>query len=123
MATSRRRAAVADAQMLVRALEDQDNHQGSSTSSSVSELALQELEGLSAGQVADLVQLQRDQQNQQSLPQPKDIATYEKPLDPFLFHIQQERAPVEPGRLDSRVRSLQQHLADIYQPPKLDPNH
>ena len=95
-----------------------------------------ELQSLSAGQIADLVHLQRDHYHpQQGLHQGTSIVAmslsssskaygsssdyyngYDKPLDPFLFPPQMERPSIEPGRLDSRILSLQHKLTKFLEP-------
>ena len=101
-----------------------------------------ELQSLSAGQIADLVHLQRDHYHpQQALHQGTSIVAmslsssskaygsssdyyngYNKPLDPFLFPPQMERPSIEPGRLDSRILSLQHKLAKFLEPLQPPPS-
>mmetsp|Transcript_22112 Transcript_22112/g.28609 ORF Transcript_22112/g.28609 Transcript_22112/m.28609 type:complete len:164 (+) Transcript_22112:105-596(+) len=110
-----RRTAVRDAHALVQSLRRSDTQQQQQQQQQGDEeeedsrllIQLLELQGLTAGQVADLVYLQRNQTKDSTTVQPYT------PIDPSQLLPTQERPPTEPGRLQTRMHLLLQKLEQI----------
>mmetsp|Transcript_38380 Transcript_38380/g.79799 ORF Transcript_38380/g.79799 Transcript_38380/m.79799 type:complete len:149 (+) Transcript_38380:170-616(+) len=94
-----RRMAVQDALSLVETIRNQSGD----------DIEI-ELRSLSAGQIADLVHLQRDRMRAESVSGP---SPFYSPMDPLKFQATEQRQPAEHGRLVTRLHSLLEQLSHV----------
>ena len=71
-----------------------------------------ELASFSAGMVADLVHLQREQQQSGSSSSTSGYSYY-APVDPHLFNAEAERPAQEVSRIETRLHALHEQLRRI----------
>jgi len=85
-----------------------DKHQSSSTA-----VVQYELNSFSAGAIADLVHLQRQQQQQSDAVVDGGALSYYQPIDVHQLSGEEERDPQEPSRIETRLHALHEQLRRI----------